>query len=162
MPNTADTQNPTQCPPLSPASRDARAGAVVEFYESLSPTTLPRLYDVYSANARFIDPFNDVTGADAIHGIFKHMFAALQAPRFRVISSLTEGDQCVLLWDFDAHRNGKPVHIHGASHLRFDAQGRVAWHRDYWDPAREIYEALPLIGSLLRWLRRQLAARAVH
>ncbi len=135
---------------------------MVEFYESLSPITQTRLYESYSASARFINPFNDVTGADAIHGIFKHMFAAQQVPRFTVLSSLTEGDQCVLLWDFDARRNGQPVHIHGASHLRFDAESRVAWHRDHWDPAREIYETLPLIGLVLRWLRRQLAARAVH
>lgn len=161
MPSAFASQHPPLPPPLRPGSGDARARKVADFYESLSPATLPRVYQIYANNARFIDPFNDVTGAEAIHGIFKHMFAALQAPRFSVVSSLTEGDQCVLLWNFDARRSGKGVHIHGASHLRFDAQGRVAWHRDYWDPAREIYEALPLLGGLLRWLRRQLASHPV-
>jgi hypothetical protein len=47
--------------------------------------------------------------------------------------------------------------IHGSTHLRFAADGRVGLHRDYWDPARELYEAVPLLGALMRWLRRKLA-----
>ena len=45
--------------------------------------------------------------------------------------------------------------IVGATRLRFDAQGRVAEHRDYWDAAQELYEKLPLIGSVLRAIRRR-------
>jgi len=33
----------------------------------------------------------------------------------------------------------------------------VTLHRDYWDAANELYAQLPLIGALMRWLRRQLA-----
>jgi hypothetical protein len=39
--------------------------------------------------------------------------------------------------------------------VRFAADGRVGWHRDYWDAAEELYEKLPLIGSLMRLLRRR-------
>jgi hypothetical protein len=28
-------------------------------------------------------------------------------------------------------------------------------HRDYWDAAEELYEKLPVVGSLMRWLKRQ-------
>lgn len=28
-------------------------------------------------------------------------------------------------------------------------------HRDYWDAAEELYEKLPVLGDLMRWLRRQ-------
>ena len=38
---------------------------------------------------------------------------------------------------------------------RFAADGRVAYHRDYWDPAEGIYEKLPWIGGLFRWIRRR-------
>ena len=36
--------------------------------------------------------------------------------------------------------------------------GRITLHRDYWDAAEELYEKLPVIGTLMRWLRRRLAA----
>ena len=46
--------------------------------------------------------------------------------------------------------------IHGATLLRFDADGRISEHRDYWDAAGELYAKLPLIGPLMRWLKHRL------
>ena len=42
------------------------------------------------------------------------------------------------------------------SHLRFAADGRIAYHRDYWDAAEEVYEKVPLLGGLLRRIKRRL------
>ena len=39
--------------------------------------------------------------------------------------------------------------------MKFAADGRINFHRDYWDAAEELYEKLPLVGSLMRWLKRQ-------
>ena len=47
--------------------------------------------------------------------------------------------------------------IHGASHRRFATDGRVVYHRGYWDVAEELYEKLPVLGILMRWLKRQAA-----
>jgi hypothetical protein len=44
--------------------------------------------------------------------------------------------------------------IRGASHIRFAADGRACYHRDYWDVAEELYEKLPLIGSVMRGLKK--------
>lgn len=35
------------------------------------------------------------------------------------------------------------------------ADGRIAQHRDDWDAAEELYEKLPAIGALMRWLKRR-------
>jgi len=133
---------------------------VVAFFEALASETLRRLESVYTDDARFIDPFNDVSGVAAIRRVFEHMFETLDAPRFQVVLSLTEGDQCFLVWNFSFRRRGgyKASLIHGSTHLRFAADGRIAWHRDYWDPAHELYESVPLLGALMRWLRRRLSA----
>jgi steroid Delta-isomerase len=139
---------------------DLRTARVVGFYEALTPQTLVRLDTVYAEGARFIDPFNDVTGQTAIRGVFEHMFQVLEGPRFQVLSTVTEGDDCFLLWNFRFHRRGgsRAFLIHGSTHVRFAGDGRIAEHRDYWDPAREVYETVPLLGALMRWLRRRLAA----
>ena len=39
--------------------------------------------------------------------------------------------------------------------LHFAPDGRVADHRDYWDPAEELWQKLPLLGPPVRWLRRR-------
>jgi len=44
--------------------------------------------------------------------------------------------------------------VRGASHLRFDAAGKVVLHRDYWDAAEELYAKLPVLGGLMRYLKR--------
>lgn len=136
---------------------DARAQRVVEFYEGLRESDLARLGTLYLPDARFKDPFNDVRGVEAIGSIFAHMFGTLRAPRFVVHEVIVQGDQGFLTWDFHfaPRRGGTGMTIRGATHLRFAADGRVAEHRDYWDVAEELYEKLPLIGTLMRWLKRR-------
>lgn len=133
---------------------------VIAFYEALTPDTLTRLDAIYADDARFIDPFNDVSGIAAIRRVFQHMFEALDAPRFQIVLSVSEGDHCFLLWNFRFRRKGDSATslIHGSTHVRFAADGRVTWHRDYWDPAGELYESVPLLGALMRWLRRRLSS----
>ena len=64
----------------------------------------------------------------------------------------------MLGWDFHLRLRSRPVVIRGVTHLSFDTDGLVCLHRDYWDPAEELYERLPLIGSLMRWLKKRLAS----
>ena len=64
-----------------------------------------------------------------------------------------------MTWDmqFRMRRfNRAPQSIRGASHLVFDANGLVLLHRDYWDAAEELYEKLPYLGGLMRWLKRRV------
>lgn len=142
------------------ATLPSPTAAVVAFFETLTPATLPTLAAVYTEDARFVDPFNDVTGQPAIRAVFAHMFATLDEPRFEVVGAVTEGDQCFLVWNFYFRRGGRAVtpSIHGVSHLRFAADGRVLLHRDYWDAAQQVYERVPVLGAVMRWLRHRLSA----
>ena len=58
-------------------------------------------------------------------------------------------------FQFRNYQIGTEQVILGASHLVFDALGLVVLHRDYWDAAEELYEKLPLVGGLMRWLKRR-------
>jgi len=102
----------------------------------------------------------------AIEAIFKHMFARLQQPRFVVGTCVVQGEQAFLLWDFEfrfaargqAASAGALQTIRGCSHLLLGPDSRVRLHRDYWDAAEELYEKLPLLGTLMRWLKRRAGA----
>jgi steroid Delta-isomerase len=137
---------------------DARIRAVIEFYEHLTPESLGRLDAVYAEGAGFKDPFNEVRGVEAIRRIFAHMFETTERPRFEVTEAIGEGDSCFLVWHFhfvQPRLSASGLCIRGGSHLRFGPDGRVAYHRDYWDAAEELYEKVPLLGALMRWLRRR-------
>lgn len=132
---------------------------LVQFFEKLQRQDLPRLAQMYAQDARFKDPFNEVQGLPAIERIFAHMFEALDSPHFIVTERIVQGQHCFLVWDFLFRfkrfdtQNWQTVR--GGTHLTFDDDGLVTLHRDYWDAAEELYEKLPVVGSLMRWLKRR-------
>lgn len=136
----------------------AAVARLVELYENLTPESLATLGDIYAAQARFKDPFNEVRGVAAIRQVFAHMFLHLEQPRFVVTQRLVQGTQAFLAWQFHFRlrrwRPGVDQCIEGATLLQFDADARVALHRDYWDTSEELYQKLPFLGALMRWLCR--------
>ncbi len=140
---------------------DTRLRQLIRFFEQIDLSTVSQLGQIYTPDAFFKDPFNEVQGIDAITRIFRHMFDQVDSPRFVVTNSVVQGDQAFLTWDFlfrmKRFSSGEQC-IRGATHVRFAADGRVSFHRDYWDAAEELYEKLPLLGSLMRTLK-QLANR---
>jgi ketosteroid isomerase-like protein len=142
-------------------SRDPRVQRIVERFEGLQAADVERLAEIYTADASFKDPFNEVQGLPAIQQIFRHMFVALDGPHFVIRDVVVDGDQCFLSWDFlfrmRRFRRDEQC-IRGGTHLRLAADGRIAEHRDYWDAAEELYEKLPAVGALMRWLKRRANA----
>jgi steroid delta-isomerase len=130
------------------------------YWEGLTREGVAALDAVYAPDAFFKDPFNEVRGIGELRRIFGHMYETLDEPRFRITETILEGDRAVLIWDFDFRvkkwKPGVQQTIHGLSVVRFAADGRVAYHRDYWDAAGELYAKLPLVGPLMRFLARKM------
>lgn len=137
---------------------DAAVRAYVAFFEGLQPASLNALDRHFAPDVHFKDPFNDVVGLDAVRRIFEHMFANTAAPRFRVDDWHCGAATASIRWQFQCRLQGLELNITGMSCVRFDAQGKVIEHIDYWDPAAGIYERLPMLGGVMRYLRRRLSA----
>jgi hypothetical protein len=45
--------------------------------------------------------------------------------------------------------DGAPLVSYGVSQFRFDQEGKVLLHRDFWDAGTGLYEYLPGIGGLV-------------
>lgn len=146
---------------LAQAAAETAVDAIVARFESLARADLPALAALYTEQARFKDPFNEVHGPAAITAIFEHMFDSLDAPRFVIRDRIVQGPKVFLSWDFHFHMRrfdrGAQC-IRGGSQLLLAADGRIADHRDYWDAAEELYEKLPLVGALMRWLKKKAAS----
>ena len=142
--------------PLDPR---AAAEQIAHLFEALTPGNLPQLAALYTEGARFKDPFNEVFGTAAITHIFEHMFESLHEPRFVVTQRIVDGTQLFLVWEmhfrFKRFDTVSPQVIRGGSHLTLTPDGRISDHRDYWDAAEELYEKLPVVGGLMRWLKRR-------
>ncbi len=129
----------------------------IHFFENIRRENTRDLAKIYTKDVFFKDPFNEVNDIQHVIAIFDHMFHQLDQPRFVVTTHVSQGDQAFLTWDFlfkmKRYKRDEQC-IRGASHVRFTADGRVCYHRDYWDAAEELYEKLPLIGSVMRGLKK--------
>jgi steroid Delta-isomerase len=138
---------------------DPRVERIVLLFENLNSEHVGQLGAYYAPGVQFKDPFNEVQGVPAVQAIFEHMFHALHEPRFVVKDIIHQGNQCFLSWDFlfrFKRFSSELQTVRGATHLRFDAATTlVTLHRDYWDAAEELYEKLPVVGGLMRWLKKR-------
>jgi hypothetical protein len=132
---------------------------LARFFEALTPQSVAQLPTLYDAEARFKDPFNEVQGLPEIERIFRHMYEALDGPHFVITGQLVDGAQAFLTWEFRFRFKRFDTHtlqtVRGGSHILFNEQGLVTLHRDYWDAAEELYEKLPWVGGLMRWLKKR-------
>jgi len=139
-----------------------RTAEVADYFETLTPARTAELGQFYAPQVRFKDPFNEVQGLSEVTRIFEHMYVSLQAPHFVITGRLVDGAQAFLTWDFkftfQRFDTQSVQTIRGGTHLQYDGNGLITLHRDYWDAAEELYEKLPVLGGLMRWLK----ARAVR
>jgi hypothetical protein len=139
-------------------ARDITA-RIAKLFEQLTPDSVPQLLQLYAPDARFKDPFNDVRGLPEIERIFRHMYVALDQPHFVVTHQLVDGEQAFLVWEFRFRFKRFDTQtwqtVRGSTHLQLNAEGLITLHRDYWDAAEELYEKLPVLGSVMRWLKKR-------
>ncbi len=130
------------------------------FYESLSPETLPQLRDLVMPDVRFRDPFNEVTGVEPMLRIFAAMYEDCTDIRFTITGSVQQQDKAFLIWRFYFRprrlKVSQPWEVEGVTELHFTADGRIAAHLDHWDAGSQFYGRLPLLGPVIRFLRRRL------
>ena len=148
-----------------------RAAAYVTFLEALTAARLPELSAYLAPQARFVDPFNDVTGREAVIRVFTKIFEDLTEVDFagRDLAcsegACSEGacseGACFFAWTLRGRLrgSGRAITFEGVTELRLDDQGRIAAHIDHWDAASQLYARMPVLGSLLAVLRRRLGAK---
>jgi hypothetical protein len=140
----------------------ARFDELAQWFETLTPETLKTIDQIYAFDARFRDPFNRVRGSDSILLVYQHMFEQLVAPRFVIVTKLIQGPEAFMTWQFLFKLRDKTYVIEGGTHFLLNDQGLIAEHRDYWDAAQELYEKIPLLGAVLRGLRRRLSIPGIQ
>ena len=138
---------------------ETAVAAYVSFYENLTPESLVRLDELCDPDVRFRDPFNDVTGITAYRAIMAAMFEHVSAPSFEVSDWALSDRVAYLRWTFTftPKKGGAPWRIEGMSEVHFDQRGPVVVHLDHWDSGSQFYARLPLLRSLIGFVRKRLA-----
>lgn len=132
------------------------------FFADFSPDKVERLVDqTYAADVWFNDTLKTVHGRDALRGYLKHSADAVQSCRVEILDTLSNdsGDYYVrwtMVIRFKRFKPKQDTQTIGISHLRFNAEGLVVLHQDYWDSTAGLFEHIPLLGAGIRAIKRRV------
>lgn len=132
-----------------------------QLYHTLSRDnlSLDLLRSAYHENIQFIDPLHNLHGTTQLLGYFRELYSNVEHCQFSFEHEIIQDEQAVLFWSMSYRHprlnQGKTISVQGNSLLRFDADG-VYFHRDYIDMGAMLYEYIPLLGAVIRWLKRRM------
>ena len=143
----------TQAPPHPAYAR------LKHFFEHFSAETLEALESIYTPDVEFRDPIHTVHGAFALRHYLRTMASNLTHYRLRYLEEQVGANAAFVSWEMDyAHprlAGGKILTIRGISHLKYT--DKVYFHEDCYDVGALLYEHLPLLGPVTRFLKHRMS-----
>lgn len=132
---------------------------VAEFFNQASFENMEEICDkFYHKDIVFEDPLGRVEGMEAMVKYYKNLYQNVISIKFNPISEFVRGDEQVFVWKMDLkHKtvgDGEPILMDGVSVLKYK-DGKVIYHRDYFDLGVMLYENIPVLGSIIRWIKRK-------
>ena len=118
----------------------------INLFSNLSSENINEFDDLISKDIVFIDPFNNVKGANAFKKIFLHMFENVKDPKFLILDYSINKKRVFLKWKMTFFAFKSLQIIEGMSELLLNDDGKVSTHIDYWDSLNGIFIKIPLIG----------------
>lgn len=150
-------------PQLVPGSA-AEDRAVGRFQQLLGDFKAPdfrhRIAEVYARDAFFDDTLKTVRGAAAIEEYLADSAAAIDKGVVDFQDLVAKSGNYYFRWRmtirFKKLARGQDTHSIGMTHVRFDADGKVALHQDFWDSAAGLFEHVPALGWVLRRAKKSV------
>lgn len=139
------------------ASGKQAAQKFAALYADLSPANVQgRVRGTYAPDAWFNDTIATKVGVEAIEAYLLRTAQDTSEVQAVIDDVAVSGADCYVRWTMTVRTpnlaGGRPVITSGLSQLRFDEEGRIVLHQDYWNPATGIYQHLPVIGPVLRYI----------
>jgi hypothetical protein len=129
-------------------------------YKQLSEENLQLLANIYHKNVTFIDPLHTVEGFDDLYQYFQNLYQNLSACDFVIDEVIWQDSQASLFWTMTYQHpklnKGRTVTVVGTSHIKGE-DDKVIYHRDYLDLGAMLYEQLPILGKLTKWIKTKAA-----
>jgi hypothetical protein len=132
------------------------------FFSDFSGDRIEKLLpETYAEDVVFDDTLKTVRGRDALAHYLTESASAVDSCAVQILDhAANDGGDYFLRWRmmirFRRFRRGQDTWSIGMSHLRFDAEGRVVYHQDYWNAADGLFQHIPLVGHLIRAIKRRL------
>jgi len=148
---------------FSDPEQGRRAAKVfTELYADLSEENVrQRVRQTYAPEAWFNDTLATEVGIEAIERYLLKTALGSEMIKGTTQDVAVSGADCYVRWTLEFRTKnlagGKPIVTEGVSQLRFDDEGRIILHQDFWNPAAGVYQHLPLLGPAIRYVNGLIA-----
>ena len=128
-------------------------------FKVLPEADLSLLREMYTDEVVFKDPVHEIRGLVGLEDYFANMMSDLTDCRFEYLDEIIGERSAYIKWVMHYRHprlGNRLVSVRGVSHLRFG--DKIEFHEDVYDMGAMLYEQVPLLGNVTRWLRLRLAS----
>ncbi|MGF1704802.1 nuclear transport factor 2 family protein [Enterovibrio baiacu] len=141
------------------SSEAATLERFIHVYQALRKDNLDTLDAIYSHDVVFEDPAHRIEGYDNLARYFDTMYTNVTDCRFEIHDHAVNGDIAFISWTMTLSHpkleGGAERAVKGCTKLGLK-EGRVVMHRDFFDLGEMLYEALPVLGSAVKMIKKRL------
>ena len=159
-------ENPLQeylalAPSESDVKTNRRIRPLIKLYNEMKDISLTdQISETYAEKLFFNDTIVTLHERQDLLRYLQHTQQQLDSMSFEVLGVMEKGDDVFVRWTmqtrFTVMGQSHNVQSIGMTHLRFDSEGKIVLHQDYWDSMQGFYQHLPIIGGLLQWIKNGL------
>lgn len=132
---------------------------LLDIYQKLSADNLDLLAQVYSDDIVFTDPAHRLEGLDQLRAYFANLYANVNHIDFEFGDTDMFEGKGYIKWKMTLIHprlnSGNTVVVDGLTYVEFSE--KITFHKDYFDLGSMVYENIPVVGGVVRYIKRQLS-----
>ncbi len=141
--------------------KDENAKRIIKYFNEFSPEKMEILDLFYDANIEFVDPAAKLKGLSNLKDYYAAVYKNVKTIHFDFHEIHQDADTyCTtytLTLSVNGLNSGKKYSVEGMSILKFNQKNLISYHRDYIDLGAMVYEKLPVVGALIKVVKKKLA-----
>jgi len=124
---------------------------VLDVYCGRHPKGFRALAEICRPDFWFRDPFVEIHGLDAFKKFMRETGAHRTSTEWIVAGHAATGTSGYVRWRYVAtFHEGPPLDFEGMTEFGFDAEGRLAFHIDFWDSADALTVRVPSLRNVIQ------------
>lgn len=117
--------------------------------------------EVYAKTVYFSDSLMHTNRLEDIATHFEGLRSNGTTVSLQILNTIIQNQDAYVIWQMDSQfkplfRSVKSVSI-GATHLRFNSEGKVVLHQDFWDTGFGFYRHIPALGTAIKAIETRFA-----
>lgn len=152
-----------EAPIVVPGSPEEVAGIerFKDFFSDFSAEGIrSKVRSVYAEDVYFNDTLKEIRGIQSLEPYLIESAAAVESCTVDIEDLAVNNGNYYFRWSMDIRfkniKKGQLTRSIGISHIRFNKEGKICLHQDFWDSASGLFQHIPFVGYLIRKIKARL------